>query len=280
MQVHSSRFCTSRIKGPNSGQALIWILLLLGLSALTVSTLSKVALWKLDSTVALMNQRKQIENWESERSRLVKLAYPTLSYKRVNLGNNQLATPVLTNKTKSLDSLRIPVFRVADSNTPLFNWRRFLKEEIGSCLKVESGKCTEIILKENRAIVWNNLFIDTLEVQSGLTTIVATGEISIGSLKLLPGANAEIFSASNLRIGKLLGGKDSNLFLASAQGRIDLTTTDSTDCQSVPKVKLSSKQAIHFKNNLLVSTGCTNVQLSPFWQNLIYLGDLPQKSLK
>ena len=168
MRSLSSLFCISPVKRQDSGQALIWILLFLGISTLAIATILRVGLWKLDSTIALMRQRAIIESWELERASLIRNAYPTSSFKRISIENNQLAVPVSSKKIRSLDSLRIPVFQIGELNGQLLNWHAFLTGELGSCSRKNDKVCIEPNFQLGKTLFFGDLKVDGLELQTCL----------------------------------------------------------------------------------------------------------------
>lgn len=270
----------SRSNVTNSGQALIWVLVLLGVSTLAISALCKIALWKLDSSIAIMNQRTLIESWEAKRGSLIKSSYPTSSFKRININNNQLGIPIISSKDIQLDSLRIPIFHLGDTERPSFNWPTFLKGPRGSCLRVENELCKEFLLDEGKSLIIGDLVIDKLTLKTGLSLIIATGDISIGSLQLEPGATGEFLSGFNLTVADIVKSPGSSIFFYSSHGEIRLTNLSESNCLSSPIVRASSKFPIQLKTAATSAFGCQSLALSQFWQDLRYLGDLSQKSLK
>jgi len=279
MQNHYYRFCISPRACSQSGQALIWILLILGVSTLAIAAISRVALWKLDASIALISQRKLVENWEVERVEIIKSAFPTSTFKRINFANNQLVIPIVPKNISSIDSIRIPTFEIGDIKNPLFNWHTYLNGGVGSCAKLIDQKCSELNYENGKTLFFGDLDLAELKIPAGVRIVVATGDISIGSLKILTGGSVEIFSGFDLVVGEIAGEADSTIFMNSAHGRVKLTKTDAIDCVNLPQVRIGSKYPIQLKKNVVSSSGCSTVGLSPNWQNLRYLGDLPQKLL-
>lgn len=226
-----------------------------------------------------MNQRAVIESWESKRGALIKSSYPTSSYKRINLTNNQLASPILSKKELAIDSLRIPLFNIGDKDRPNFTWSRFLKGPHGGCLKMESGICKEVLLEEGKSLIIGDIVTDKLTLKTGLSLIVATGDISIENLQLEPGAKAEFLSVFDLKLGNIIKSPSSNLFFYSLRGHIKLSSLNDISCLNSPTVRTSSLFPIQLKSTVTKSFGCQGLTLSQFWQDLRYIGDISQKSL-
>jgi hypothetical protein len=256
---------------------MIWVLLTAALALIVTGLICNTVLWKMDSTIGLVNQRKLLEEWQIKRKEIIESSYPTLSFKLINPSSNQFGIPVLPKKFNSLASLRVPLFKVGDKENLLFNWIAFQQTKPAVCSRSIENVCSTIFFKNGRSLVFSDLHLENLEIGAGQWILAVTGEVRIDRLKVSAGGKLEIISGLDLKLGEVSGDENSELFLGSVHGQIDFPALNRIECKNSPNIRLNSQGLTKPGSTRKFPRGCLEVKPSIFWQDLRYIGEIPLK---
>jgi len=274
----------------DSGSAILLCLIVLLVSSIAITAISKTILYRIGYALALKQGRQIHESWEETRAEAFKAALIDSKKFRPLKASSIFKTLVVPKEYQGVETIRLPLFKAQGANsylwtlrdsecsasnnifTPLLESNSFYT--LRTCKKL--GAFTSSVVR-----VRENLELDELSIDRALTLEVE-GQVRIQQLTLKTDSLFELIAGGSVRIENIVfKGEFAQVLIHSTTGGIELTSLGNQELESCElPIRVSSNRATIFKDYPKVTSGCSSVtSTNPRWSKLIFLGELEQKSL-